>query len=268
VGEVLAIGGGAPVDLLVDTLAQNQSAVDDKTWNAVTDIALGIRAREEKRTGTRVPRDLPNYQGLPVRIEDMLAAKALRGGYRIIANKLEIRQGLAGSLVVCRGLIRTESILGCVVFSNERINVGDGQPGCLIKDSIVFCDGDIKCEAIVESIVIATGSVSADRWHKSSVHQKLGTDQEVVKLFSLSAFGIRALPDETGVRIGTLEKDSPFKRAGLLQEDVILSVNHDSCRSISHFHRVVRAALARRAMLTIEAQRGPIRVVSNVRLSN
>jgi hypothetical protein len=138
-------------------------------------------------------------------------------------------------------------------------------------DSIILANGDVTfTEIAVSSQIITSGIIRYDQYchvHNMEVREKQKQPLAgVVRFFSLADVGLEVAANRNGVEVMKVA-DRPFGAAGLLPGDVVRAVNDIKVDSPESLRRAIRRRLAECGMLAVHVQRGdkPVTVSVPVR---
>src|SRR5262249_46493442 len=110
------------------------------------------------------------------------------------------RCSMGRSIVVCQGASQVSHIHNCIVFANADLK-GNGPDNPPITDRcIIFCDGSIEGYQVLDSILIATGSIGVkSRPSDSVVLEKSREPLKLLKLYDTRQAGVEVDESREGV---------------------------------------------------------------------
>jgi hypothetical protein len=245
----------AELDLLIDALVLNRAVVGDKEWELLTGLITRLFDKNSKVVGAPLPEALKQYAGLTILPPEDLREKRVRGSKRILASRLDISNTLLNSLVVSGGDCVADGIIRSVVLANGSINLRDGRPGSEISEALVFCTGDVRCELINKSIVVATGRILCHVSTGNCLFENITPESGPVGLFGLKSIGLGLRVQGGTVVVEKVQPGAPLEGAGLRKGDEILTVNGREFRDIRKLTDFVRSARVCHEELTLIIQR-------------
>lgn len=247
----------AELDLFIDTCTQNRSAVDDNAWRFIADQAMLIWKKHAEETRVAPPPSIRTCLLRPITSSSHLGDPDAANCHRVLCTSLALqRHSLSQSFLLCAGKCSTENtIVNSIVLANGSVAVRDGAPGSAIIHSLIFADGDVACEEIRQSVIIATGRIKADLVRDSALYAKATSGNAPVPLFDLHAAGLTLRAEGGKVVVDSVEAQSKFAAAGLRPGDVLGKVNGIGAKYVSTSSRMLRAGLAKPMDLELSIER-------------
>ena len=180
----------------------------------------------------------------------------------VIAGEFETAKLILKSVIVSRKVTAPDGIQFSGLFCNSDLD-----PVTRIAGSVVVCDGDIRAESVNYSLVIARGNIRIRRGVEDSIliaggeiicdsphaaKPNAGNTLEsresnplgFVKFFELSRVGVEVTTTDKVVRLSTIAGGTAFAKAGAKAGDVVESVNGATPESAESLRRLLRDALA------------------------
>jgi hypothetical protein len=236
--EILAKNG--EVDLFIDRFVALRSDLRHEDWQTGLDLARNLveRARRATKTDLKFP-DCPFITFQTVHREATPSGFCER---RVAATAVPPGDNISRSFSVTReSVVMGDFISRSIVFTTGPVRVLNDDNLANIRDSVVFCDGNIETDNVYNSFVIASGHVKVNRPVIESVviqkdHDALG----FVKPFALEKAGVTVRSVDCGLEVTQVADGKPFARAGLRRGDLVLSVDEEKPNSAEEFRKLVR----------------------------
>jgi len=129
--------------------------------------------------------------------------------------------------------------------------------GTSIRDSVIFCDGDVSSERVHRSVIVATGKVASEKHFTKDnvIVEQARNPLPFLKLFEPADVGIEVTAAEDGVQVKQVRPGSPFAGAGAQAGDRIIAVNGEAVASAEHFRRLLRSRVAANADTAFSVRR-------------
>ena len=117
-------------------------------------------------------------------------------------------QSLVDSILVCRGPVRSNQYMSkCIVLAIGDVTVTNEAPNGIIRQCVVFCDGNVVIDSVADSLVIATGAVTVK-------HGRIGQESLVIQGTRTPLPGLRFYDtSEAGIEVAKADKASRSRRS-------------------------------------------------------
>jgi hypothetical protein len=254
-------GENLSIDELVDNVVWHKWD-DEECWRVVLAFSRDLGARIGTKGTWREFGVSVSFLKSPCIVSDTWSDPRL-DERRLVTNRVEANGVSERSVILCRGGFQNGDLYSSHLFANGDIKVKDRGGGGYIANSMIFCDGDVVAGRIVQSVIIATGSVKADSPPlKCFIIENARNPLPYLKLFSPSQAGIEVCPAKGGVRVEKVDGDKPFAMAGLRNGDLLLSMRESKdgpatdITSCDSFRRQIRRLFVQNGEATFRIQRG------------
>lgn len=261
--RVAAIAKGRRVaaDLLVERLAVRGKAATADDWQAVGDLAQAMTLWAGDKTN-RPAEWFVHLQGdylqYPLWILETWKDDSVKSlDKRIVIGGDSAVDIARHNVIVCRGSLGIHLGAGPgILLLNGDLKMTATEM-TRIEESVVFCDGDVRVERILRSVVVATGKVTSSKFHTkdSVIVEKARNPLPFLKLFETADVGVEVLEAEGSVEVSKVHPGSAFAAGGVRAKDRIVAVHETAVKSAEHFRKLVRRKVAEDADAAITVRR-------------
>ncbi len=246
------------LDLYIDQLVARGKQADDADWSLVLDLAHALADKAGKQNDRFF--NVLNHDFFSDPEYKFEATEDWSSEYKSIPRKRLLAKRIVGdykvvwSIVLCRSALEFElMIVHSIVFVNGDIK-GNKRPIDHISNAVVFSDGDVHVGVIDDSVVIATGRVTAKRIGGSSV--VIERDRKLVDLFNPATAGIEVADSKTEAKVEKVHADKPFAKAGFQKGDLVLAVGDKEIKGYDDFRKAVRRNFVDKTEPVFKVKRG------------
>jgi hypothetical protein len=257
-------GKHVAADLLVERLVLRGKDATADDWQALADLARAMTLWAGQTTGEPSRWYVPlekSFLQYPLRVFDTWEDEGTvkTNSKRLVIGGKSTGGSLGGIPVVCRRKLELQiSLDQCVLLLNGDLQVRYSI-GSRIFHSVIFCDGDVVATIIEDSVIVATGTVTAldKRFSKNNVIvQKARNPLPFLRVFETADVGVEVAAAEGGVEVNQLHASRAFARAGVRAGDRIAAVGGTAVMSAEHFRRLLRGKVVEKADAALTVRRG------------
>jgi hypothetical protein len=266
--KVADLAKGGAVDRAVEQFVRRAEWDDESPcWRALADLAGKLDDRERQTYGKASRRADERFRSVDISDIDRLRIKFIHRGRaaprlwerRVVLREEEIEASVVGdALFAVSGNVKIQPLVNhSTIFSSGSVDLFG------VVNSLVVCDGDFTARDIVNSLIIARGTIRHledvrnsriitcgevqdprfSRLHDSQVVEKEPKPLGFVKFFDPADVGLRVAAADGGARVTEAARGQRFA-AGLRADDLITAVNGKAVKDAEAFRRLLRTRLA------------------------
>jgi hypothetical protein len=212
------------LDVLVELSVDNKEFLEPEDWERLRQIVSAVTKKVSKHSRVKISLPVPDDQKArelflkyPTIVGLDLTGRNPHDFFqkRIIARRVERAIDVSDSALVLSSTLETELCSNAIVFVNGNSRIEDAGM------SFIYCDGDLTCDYISRSVVIARGKVRSKEAKESVVIEDAGKSP-VVQLFSAASVGLKLTAKDKDVRIESVAPNSMAERCGLKPGDLFV----------------------------------------------
>jgi hypothetical protein len=275
--EIVERKQDAPLDLLIDLVVENRERMDEDDWKGVLNAIACVRSNllPDPKAKTWVPNPKEGFLEFPLVRAESLGRFDRPFRKKIVGGRIETQNQFTSTLIITSGSFEpSEVLLKCIVLANGSILMFRSSSGLVFSNedikcqglinsmviakgsvdatrltdntifqSVVFSGGDINCDHLCDSTAIARGRVNAKRVTRSAVFEQSAKSARV-SYFSMKAVGLTLLADGKAFRVEKVVAGSRASKCGFRIDDLLI-VNAPS--GLGELDTVIRRLVAKEA---------------------